>query len=136
MRLRRFLMREPMRPTTLPGSCGAAPSRRSGRNCRGAGFVTCHAGSVTDTLRAQGIHQRFGDRVVLDGVDLEVPSGRVVGLLGPNGAGKTPLMRVLFAVLQPDAGTVQWPGRAATDDNRRAGGYQSARAPCRERGCR
>src|SRR3546814_15421605 len=58
-----------------------------------------------------------------DGVDLEVPSGRVVGLLGPNGAGKTTLMRVLFGVLQPDAGTVQWRGRAATDDDRRSWGY-------------
>src|SRR3546814_18543736 len=63
------------------------------------------------------------DRLVLDGVDLEVPSGRVVGLLGPNGAGKTTLMRVLFGVLQPDAGTVQWRGRAATDDDRRSWGY-------------
>src|SRR3546814_16476730 len=125
MRLRRFLMREPMRPTTLPGSCGAAPSRRSGRNCRGAGFVTCHAGSVTDTLRAQGIHQRFGDRVVLDGVDLEVPSGRVVGLLGPNGAGKTTLMRVLFGVPQPDAGRSE----------ERRGGKEGDRT-CRSRGSR
>ena len=58
------------------------------------------------TLRASGIRQRFGERVVLDGVDLEVPPGRVIGLLGPNGAGKTTLMRILFGVLAPDAGTV------------------------------
>jgi ABC-2 type transport system ATP-binding protein len=75
------------------------------------------------TLRASGIHQRFGDRVVLDGVDLEVPPGTVVGLLGPNGAGKTTLMRILFGVLAPDAGTVTWDGRRAGEADRRSWGY-------------
>src|SRR5687768_3642002 len=74
-------------------------------------------------LRAEGISQRFGPRVVLDDVDLEVPAGRVIGLLGPNGAGKTTLMRILFGVLRPDAGRVEWSGRAATDDDRRSWGY-------------
>ena len=74
-------------------------------------------------LRASGITQRFGSRVVLDGVDLDVPSGSVIGLLGPNGAGKTTLMRILFGVLAPDSGTVEWQGRPATDADRRAWGY-------------
>jgi len=74
-------------------------------------------------LQARGISQRFGDRVVLDGVDFEVPSGRVVGLLGPNGAGKTTLMRILFGVLPPDAGEVRWDGRVATAADRRSWGY-------------
>ncbi len=78
---------------------------------------------MSSTLRARGITQRFGDRTVLDGVDLDVPSGRVVGLLGPNGAGKTTLMRVLFGVLTPDAGRVEWRDRPATDDDRRSWGY-------------
>src|SRR5689334_14883521 len=59
-------------------------------------------------LSARGITQHFGDRAVLDDVDLEVPAGRVVGLLGPNGAGKTTLMRILFGVLAPEAGTLTW----------------------------
>ncbi len=75
------------------------------------------------TLVASGISQRFGSRVVLDGVDLEVPPGKVVGLLGPNGAGKTTLMRILFGVLAPDAGTIAWDGRPATDADRQAWGY-------------
>jgi len=79
--------------------------------------------AMADTLRASGIRQRFGERVVLDGVDLEVPAGRVIGLLGPNGAGKTTLMRILFGVLVPDAGSVEWQGRPATDDDRRSWGY-------------
>jgi ABC-2 type transport system ATP-binding protein len=74
-------------------------------------------------LSARGISQRFGDRVALDDVDLEVPAGKVVGLLGPNGAGKTTLMRVIFGVLPPDAGTLDWSHRAVTDDDRRRWGY-------------
>jgi ABC-2 type transport system ATP-binding protein len=78
---------------------------------------------LSATLTARGITQAYGDRRVLEGVDLEVPSGRVVGLLGPNGAGKTTLMRILFGVLRPDSGTVEWQGREAGDDDRRSWGY-------------
>ena len=78
---------------------------------------------MDEGLRARGVSQRFGSRVVLDDVDLDVPPGRVIGLLGPNGAGKTTLMRILFGVLQPDAGTVEWKGRRATDADRRSWGY-------------
>ncbi|MET0420558.1 MAG: ATP-binding cassette domain-containing protein [Acidimicrobiia bacterium] len=74
-------------------------------------------------LRAHGISQRFGERVVLDDVQLEVGAGRVIGLLGPNGAGKTTLMRIIFGVLTPDSGTLEWKGRAVTDDDRRGWGY-------------
>ena len=74
-------------------------------------------------LSARGITQRFGDRVVLDAVDLDVPAGRVVGLLGPNGAGKTTLMRILFGVLPADAGTLTWRDGAVTADDRRGWGY-------------
>jgi ABC-2 type transport system ATP-binding protein len=79
--------------------------------------------SVDQSLRAHSIGQRFGDRTVLDDVDLEIPPGRVIGLLGPNGAGKTTLMRILFGVLMPDRGTVEWQGRPATAGDRRSWGY-------------
>ncbi len=78
---------------------------------------------IGEVLRARGITQRFGNRVVLADVDFDVPSGTVIGLLGPNGAGKTTLMRILFGVLAPDSGTVEWQGRSATDADRRAWGY-------------
>ncbi|MGE3620942.1 MAG: ABC transporter ATP-binding protein [Acidimicrobiia bacterium] len=78
---------------------------------------------MTHVLRADRIRQSFGERVVLDGVDLEVPSGRVVGLLGPNGAGKTTLMRIMFGVLPPESGTIGWDGRPATAADRRRWGY-------------
>jgi ABC-2 type transport system ATP-binding protein len=57
-------------------------------------------------LSATGIHKRYGSRRALDGVDLTVRPGQIVGLLGPNGAGKTTLLSILAMVLAPDAGRV------------------------------
>ncbi len=53
----------------------------------------------------RGVVKAFGDVRALDGVDLDVTRGTVLGLLGPNGAGKTTLVRVLTTLLIPDAGT-------------------------------
>ncbi|MFJ2080408.1 ATP-binding cassette domain-containing protein [Streptomyces anulatus] len=56
-------------------------------------------------IHAEGLVKTFGDVRALDGVDLEVPEGTVLGLLGPNGAGKTTAVRVLTTLLRPDSGT-------------------------------
>src|SRR3712207_5227393 len=53
---------------------------------------------------AEGLAKRFGEVTALDGVDLAVRRGSVLGLLGPNGAGKTTVVRILATLLQPDAG--------------------------------
>ncbi|WP_399063008.1 ATP-binding cassette domain-containing protein [Streptomyces sp. BB1-1-1] len=66
-----------------------------------------HAPPGTDTtagIRAEGLVRSFGARRALDGVDLEVPAGSVLGLLGPNGAGKTTIVKVLTTLLRADAG--------------------------------
>ncbi|MCX5385280.1 ATP-binding cassette domain-containing protein [Streptomyces sp. NBC_00083] len=55
-------------------------------------------------IYAEGLVKTFGDVTALDGVDLDVPEGTVLGLLGPNGAGKTTAVRVLTTLLQPDRG--------------------------------
>ncbi|MFF1300676.1 MULTISPECIES: ATP-binding cassette domain-containing protein [unclassified Streptomyces] len=55
-------------------------------------------------IRAEGLVKKYGDFTALDGVDLEVPAGKVVGVLGPNGAGKTTTVRILATLLRPDAG--------------------------------
>ncbi|MFJ8130629.1 ATP-binding cassette domain-containing protein [Streptomyces hydrogenans] len=56
-------------------------------------------------IHAEGLVKTFGDVTALDGVDLDVPEGTVLGLLGPNGAGKTTAVRVLTTLLRPDSGT-------------------------------
>jgi len=55
-------------------------------------------------VRARGLVKTYGSTRALDGVDLEIPVGQVMGLLGPNGAGKTTTVRILTTLLRPDAG--------------------------------
>ncbi|MFI2238014.1 ATP-binding cassette domain-containing protein [Streptomyces chrestomyceticus] len=59
---------------------------------------------MTLAIEVEGLVKRFGTHRALDGVDLAVPAGQVLGLLGPNGAGKTTTVRILATLLQPDAG--------------------------------
>ena len=61
-------------------------------------------------IEAGGVAHRYGDVVVVDGVDLRVPTGATVGLVGPNGSGKTTLLRTLYGALQPTAGHVELDG--------------------------
>ncbi|HUR23153.1 MAG TPA: ATP-binding cassette domain-containing protein, partial [Acidimicrobiales bacterium] len=55
-------------------------------------------------IRVEDLGKRFGDIVAVDGVNLQVPPGTVLGLLGPNGAGKTTTVRILTTILRPDTG--------------------------------
>ncbi|MEW2076063.1 ATP-binding cassette domain-containing protein [Streptomyces sp. NPDC013433] len=55
-------------------------------------------------IHAEGLVKTFGNVRALDGVDLDVPEGTVLGLLGPNGAGKTTTVRCLTTLLRPDSG--------------------------------
>jgi ABC-2 type transport system ATP-binding protein len=55
-------------------------------------------------VRAEALVKTFGATRALDGIDLEIPTGTVLGLLGPNGAGKTTVVRILTTLLRPDSG--------------------------------
>src|SRR3954454_15437983 len=58
----------------------------------------------TPAVRASGLVKRFGGLHAVDGVDLEVRQGEILGVLGPNGAGKTTMLRMLATLLPIDAG--------------------------------
>jgi ABC-2 type transport system ATP-binding protein len=61
-------------------------------------------------IAANGLRKSYGDKVVLDGVDLAVPEGTVFSLLGPNGAGKTTTVQILSTLIPADGGTVEVAG--------------------------
>jgi phospholipid/cholesterol/gamma-HCH transport system ATP-binding protein len=62
-------------------------------------------------LRAEGVHKRFGDLVVLAGADLDVPRGSIVTVLGRSGTGKSVFLKCLAGVLAPEAGNVCFDGQ-------------------------
>jgi ABC-2 type transport system ATP-binding protein len=62
---------------------------------------------MTDAIMVEGLVKRFGETTALDGVDLTVAEGSVLGLLGPNGAGKTTIVRILTTLLLADVGRAE-----------------------------
>lgn len=74
-------------------------------------------------VEAHGLVKEFGDVKALNGIDLVVPRGKVVGLLGPNGSGKTTTVRILATLLKATAGTAKVAGfdvAKQADDVRRS----------------
>ena len=66
----------------------------------------------SDTLvRIRGLKFAFGPRVIFDGVDLDIPRGKVTAVMGPSGIGKTTLFRLMGGQYRPDAGTVEVDGQ-------------------------
>ncbi|QCK87599.1 ABC transporter ATP-binding protein [Phreatobacter aquaticus] len=59
-------------------------------------------------LQMRGIDKAYGSVRANQGIDLDVPAGRIVGLLGENGSGKSTLMKVLFGIVRADAGTIRF----------------------------
>ncbi|MEU0186678.1 ATP-binding cassette domain-containing protein [Streptomyces sp. NPDC006207] len=67
-------------------------------------------------IAATGLRKSFGDKLVLDGIDLHVPAGTVFALLGPNGAGKTTVVKILSTLITADAGEVRVGGQDIAAD--------------------
>ncbi len=69
------------------------------------------ANTAVTAISARGLRKSFGDKTVLDGIDLTVPQGTILALLGPNGAGKTTAVHLLTTYLRPDAGEIRIAGQ-------------------------
>lgn len=64
----------------------------------------------------RGLHKRYGDRVAVRSLDLDIPVGVFCGLVGPNGSGKTTTLRMISGLTRPDAGNVWVAGRETWTD--------------------
>ena len=71
-------------------------------------------------IQVENLHKRFGEVVAVDGVSFQAVDGAVTGLLGPNGAGKTTTLRMLYALMKPDQGTIDVDGVDAVAEPQRA----------------
>ncbi|PBC71960.1 ABC-2 type transport system ATP-binding protein [Streptomyces sp. TLI_235] len=70
---------------------------------------------MTDlAIAANGLRKSYGDKTVLDGIDLHIPAGSVFALLGPNGAGKTTTVQILSTLITADAGQARIAGHDLT----------------------
>jgi ABC-2 type transport system ATP-binding protein len=87
----------------------------NGRVAAGTG-ESMSARSPDAAVSVSGLVKSYGEVRALDGVDLEVTAGTVLGLLGPNGAGKTTMIRVLTTLLRPDEGSARVAGLDVIDD--------------------
>ena len=115
---------------------GAADRRRGGHavsqpvigavHSVGVG-TRCLHGGVANVIEASGLKKQYGDVMALDGLDLEVEEGTVMGLLGPNGAGKTTTVRVLTTLLKADSGNARVLGLDVARRARSCGGGSASR---------
>ncbi|MFF8098029.1 ATP-binding cassette domain-containing protein, partial [Streptomyces sp. NPDC016675] len=67
-------------------------------------------------VSAVGLRKSYGDKTVLDGIDLHIPAGTVFALLGPNGAGKTTAVKILSTLVTADGGQAQVAGHDIAAD--------------------
>ena len=74
-------------------------------------------------MQISDLVKRYGSTVAVDGLDLAVPPGALIGFLGPNGSGKTTTMRSILGMVRPDRGTITWNGAPIDDAARNRIGY-------------
>lgn len=76
-----------------------------------------------DAIVLRGVRKTFGPKVAVEGMDLVIPEGSLVGYIGPNGAGKTTTIRMVMSILFPDSGEVSVLGRRSAIESKDRIGY-------------
>ena len=74
---------------------------------------------MESVLKASGLTKRYHGSPALDGLNLELPQGKIVGLLGPNGSGKTTFIKLAAGLLTPTAGKLPFAARKSALPARR-----------------
>lgn len=74
-------------------------------------------------IECRNVTKRFGEKIALDNVSLDIPKGRIFGLLGPNGAGKTTLIRIINRITIPNSGEILFDGNPITQKDVEKIGY-------------
>ncbi len=82
--------------------------------------VDASAAAASEAIVVRDLRKRFGPQVVLDGVNLDVPSGFITCIVGPSGGGKTVLLKHLNLLMRPDSGTITIDGTEVTGLRRSA----------------
>ena len=78
---------------------------------------------MSELLRCVGLTKRYGGVVALNGIDLTVESGKIIGLLGPNGSGKTTLIKLINGLLTPNSGEIYVCGSKPGVESKKAVAY-------------
>jgi lipopolysaccharide export system ATP-binding protein len=109
-----------------------APRKKRSKNAAGQDFIPSWDGAAVQSdvletepeagapgeslLQTEGLKKIYDGRAVVNGVDIEVKGGEIVGLLGPNGAGKTTTFYMIVGLVQPNDGKVTFDGQDATHE--------------------
>ncbi len=75
---------------------------------------------MTPKIRIRGLIKRFGDKLVLDGIDLDIEAGTSMVVIGGSGSGKSVLLKCILGLIEPDAGTIEIDGQDVLRLDRRA----------------
>ncbi len=98
-----------------------------GQSCRWICSAFAHSGvfalSTSNAIQIRGVTKTFGPKVAVSNLDLDIPSGRLIGLIGSNGAGKTTTIRMVMSILFPDTGTIEVLGRPSAIESKDRIGY-------------
>lgn len=75
---------------------------------------------MQNTVEIRDLHFSRGDRKIFDGVDIDIPTGKIVAIMGPSGTGKTTMLRLISGLLKPDQGSIKVQGQEVPELKRNA----------------